>query len=91
MSIARELVLVHLSATALLLLLFVVLVLCQRLARVLERTPAVPAHPSDTVAGSTVPEQVAVRPEAPAAGASVLDWTIDLRTPREPAAQLQTS
>ncbi len=67
MSLVRGLVLLHLSATALLLVFFLAVVACQRAAdlvrsrRALRRTAAV-AYPQE-------------------AGVSVLDWTIDLRTP----------
>ncbi len=67
MSLVRGLVLLHLSATSILLVVLVAVMACQRTAdlvrtrRALRRTPAV-ASPQE-------------------AGASVLDWTIDLRTP----------
>ena len=67
MSLVRGLVLLHLSATSILLVLLVAVMACQRTAdlvrsrRGLRRTAAV-AQPQE-------------------AGASVLDWTIDLRTP----------
>ncbi len=67
MSLVRGLVLLHLSATAFLLVVLVAVMAWQRTAdavrsrRALRRVPAV---------GS-----------AQEAGASVLDWTIDLRTP----------
>ncbi len=67
MSLVRGLVLLHLSATALLLVVFVVLMACQRAAQLVRQR---------LVAGRAVP--VAYPQEA---GASVLDWTIDLRTP----------
>jgi hypothetical protein len=94
LSIVRGLALVHLSATALLLAAFVILVLCQRLARPLARPPVPTPYPSD-VEALAVPAAVlpAVPPPAEGArpGASVLDWTIDLREPRSAGAQLQTS
>ncbi len=67
MSFVQDLVLLHLSATSILLLVFVAVMACQRAADLvrsrqdLRRTAAV-AYPQQ-------------------AGASVLDWTIDLRTP----------
>ena len=67
MSLVRGLVLLHLSATALLLVVFTAVLACQRTAdlvrqrRAVRRAPAV-AYPQED-------------------GASVLDWTIDLRTP----------
>ncbi len=67
MSLVRGLVLLHLSATALLLLVLVAVMACQRSADVVRRR---------WVARRTA---VAAQPEP--AGASVLDWTIDLRSP----------
>ncbi len=67
MSLVRGLVLLHLSATALLLVVLVAVMACQRAAdlvrqrRAVRRTAAV-AYPQE-------------------AGGSVLEWTIDLRTP----------
>ena len=67
MSLVRGLVLLHLSATAFLLIALVAVMACQRTAdsvrsrRVLRRTTPV-AYPQES-------------------GASVVDWTIDLRTP----------
>ena len=67
MSLVRGLVLLHLSATSILLVVLITVMACQRTAdlvrsrRALRRAPAV-AYPQE-------------------AGASVLDWTIDLRTP----------
>ena len=67
MSLVRGLVLLHLSATSILLVVLVAVMACQRAAdlvrtrRALRRTAVVAA------------------PEP--AGSSVLDWTIDLRTP----------
>ena len=66
-SLVRGLVLLHLSATSILLVVLVAVMACQRTAdlvrsrRAVRRTAAV-AYPQE-------------------AGASVLDWTIDLRTP----------
>lgn len=67
MSLVRGLVLLHLSATALLLVVLVAVMACQRAAdlvrsRRLARRAVAVAYPQE-------------------AGASVLDWTIDLRTP----------
>ena len=94
MSIVRGLALVHLSATALLLVAFVLILLFQRLARALERAPAPAPYPSD-VASPTMPAAAAPAvpplPESARSGASVLDWTIDLRDPRPAGAQLQAS
>ena len=70
MSLVRGLVLLHLSATALLLVVLVAVMACQRTA-------------------DAVRTRRALRRTAPAAapaGASVLDWTIDLRSPA-PAAE----
>ena len=67
MSLVRGLVLLHLSATSILLVLLVAVMAFQRTSdlvrtrRVLRRAPAV-AQPQ-------------------ASGASILDWTVDLRTP----------
>jgi hypothetical protein len=66
-SLVRGLVLLHLSATALLLCVFVTVVACQRVADL--------ARQRRVLRGSAA----VVVPDAP--GASVLDWTIDLRTP----------
>ena len=69
-SLVRGLVLLHLSATALLLVVLVAVMACQRtvdavrMRRALRRTA----------------------PASASAGASVLDWTIDLRSPA-PAAE----
>ena len=67
MSLVRGLVLLHLSATALLLVVLVAVMACQRAAdlvrsRRLARRAVAVAYPQE-------------------AGASVLDWTIDLRSP----------
>ena len=67
MSVVRGLVLLHLSATALLLLVLVAVMACQRAADVVRSRRA--------LRGATA---VAYPQEA---GASVLDWTIDLRAP----------
>ncbi len=68
MSLVRGLVLLHLSATALLLVVFVAVMACQRSADLVRRRRA--------------GRRTAVAaPAAQVAGASVLDWTIDLRTP----------
>ena len=67
MTLVRGLVLLHLSATALLLVVFVAVMACQR---------AADAVRSYRLARRAVP---AAYPQE--AGASVLDWTIDLRTP----------
>ena len=76
MSIVRGLALAHLSATAVLLLLFVALVCVQRLATALRGAPATDtpmAYPS-AEERSAVPAQDG-RPD----GTSVLDWRVDLR------------
>ena len=74
MSIVRGLVLLHLSATALLLVVFVAVAAFQRSA--------------DLVRQRWVGRRAAAaRPQA--ASASVLDWTIDLRTPADGGAVLQ--
>jgi len=77
MSLVRGLALLHLSATALLLVVFVTVLACQRTAQLLQQR---------RLARRAVP--VAYPQEA---GASVLDWTIDLRTPAtaEPGVVLQ--
>ncbi len=67
MSLVRGLVLLHLSATALLLVVLVAVMACQRTADHLRRRRA--------------GRRTALAATAQAAGASVLDWTIDLRTP----------
>ena len=66
-SLVSGLVLLHLSATALLLVVLLTVMACQRAADLvrqhrLARRPVAVAYPQ-------------------VAGASVLDWTIDLRTP----------
>jgi hypothetical protein len=66
-SLVRGLVLLHLSTTALLLVVFVAVVACQRAADLVRQRRAL----RGTV-GVASPQE---------AGASVLDWTIDLRTP----------
>lgn len=66
MSLVRGLVLLHLSATALLLLVLVTVIACQRAADALRTSRAARRSPA-------VAQQEA--------GASVLDWTIDLRSP----------
>lgn len=70
MSLVQALVLVHLSATSLLLVLFTVVVVCQRTgdllrSRRLARHPLAEAYPDEVRTG----------------GASVLEWTVDLREP----------
>ena len=67
MSVVRGLVLLHLSATALLLVVFLTVTACQRAAVLLHRRRAA----RRTVAGA-VPQE---------AGVSVADWAIDLRMP----------
>ena len=67
MSLVRGLVLLHLSATALLLLVFIAVAACQRSA--------------DLVRQRWVGRRTALAAQPQAAGASVLDWTIDLRSP----------
>ena len=67
MSLVRDLVLLHLSATAILLLALVTVMACQRAADLVRtrralRHTAVVAYPQE-------------------ASPSVLEWTIDLRTP----------
>ena len=67
MSLVRGLVLLHLSATSILLVVLTVVMACQRTAD-LVRTRRAVRH----TAAVAYPQE---------AGASVLDWTIDLRTP----------
>ena len=67
MSLVRGLVLLHLSATALLLVVLVAVMACQRAADLWRSRRAV-----SRTAAVACPQE---------AGASVLDWTIDLRTP----------
>ena len=67
MTLVRGLVLLHLSATALLLVVLVAVMACQRAA--------------DLVRARRAVRRPAVVPYPQEAGASVLDWTIDLRTP----------
>jgi hypothetical protein len=71
-SLVRDLVLLHLSATAILLLALVAVMACQRTAD-LVRTRR-PVRRAPAVASPRVP------------GASVVDWTIDLRSPARPTA-----
>lgn len=90
MSIVRGLALAHLSATAVLLLVFVVLISVQRLATTVRRTSSTRtpvAYPS-TEERSAVPAQGAA-PEA----TSVLEWQVDLRDQErsERSRQLQRS
>ncbi len=68
MSLVRGLVLLHLSATALLTVVFLAVLAWQRGADVLRARRATRRTP-------------AVVPAAQPAGASVLEWTIDLRDP----------
>jgi hypothetical protein len=65
-SLVRGLVLLHLSATALLLVVLVAVMACQRMARAVRSRAA--ARRAVAVA------------RAQGAGATVLDWRIDLRT-----------
>lgn len=72
MSFVRGLVLLHLSATSLLLVVLVAVMACQRTADLVRSRRLVRrAAPAAVPAAATAQE----------AGASVLDWTIDLRTP----------
>jgi hypothetical protein len=66
-SLVRDLVLLHLSATAILLLALVTVMACQRTADLVRTRRLVRRAPA--VASPRVP------------GASVVDWTIDLRSP----------
>jgi hypothetical protein len=66
-TLVRGLVLLHLSATALLLVVLVAVMACQRTAALVRSRRALRATPA-----AAYPQE---------AGASVLDWTIDLRTP----------
>jgi len=66
-SVVRSLLMLHLSATTLLLVAFVTVVACQRTADLVRRRRLV--------------RRAAVAAQPQTAGASVLDWTIDLRTP----------
>ena len=70
MSFVRGLVLLHLSATSLLLLVLVTVMACQRTAELVRSRRLV--RRAGPVAPVATPQE---------AGASVLDWTIDLRTP----------
>ena len=86
MQLVRLLVLLHVGVTAGLLLLLSLVVLCQRLrAAVVDRrrraVPAVPEH----VGPGLVPS-----PAVPVTGASVLDWTVDLRGVGQREAALRT-
>ncbi len=67
MSLVRGLVLLHLSATSILLVVLVAVMACQRTA--------------DLVRSRRAVRRPAAVPYPQEAGASVLDWTIDLRTP----------
>ena len=67
MSLVRGLVLLHLSATSILLVLLVTVMACQRTA--------------DLVRSRRVPRRSTAVARPQEAGASVLDWTIDLRSP----------
>ena len=69
MSLVRGLVLLHLSATALLLVVLVAVMACQRTADAVRTRRAL---------RRTAPTSA---PASAATGASVLDWTIDLRSP----------
>ena len=87
MSIVRVLVVAHLGLTAALLLVFAAVVLCQWLiasARpAAATTPLLTPYPSDgrTAEPVVVPAQEAVPRRTPTdAAASVLEWTIDLRS-----------
>ena len=86
MQLVRLLVLLHVGVTAGLLLLLSLVVLGQRLrAAVLDRRRrAVPAVPEP------VPQGLVPSPAVPATGASVLDWTVDLRGVGQREAALRT-
>jgi hypothetical protein len=86
----QGLALVHLSVTALLLVVLALVVVCQRLVRAIERTPPSPYPSDDGVAPLAVPAP-APPGDATPTRASVLDWTIDLREPHSAGARLQTS
>ncbi len=66
-SLVRGLLLLHLSATSILLVILVAVMACQRAADGVRRRRTV--------------RPAAVAPYPQEAGASVLDWTIDLRSP----------
>jgi hypothetical protein len=68
-SLVRGLVLLHLSATALLLVVLVAVMACQRTLDAVRTRRGL---------RRTAP---AAAPASAQAGASVLDWTIDLRSP----------
>jgi hypothetical protein len=70
-SLVRALVLLHLSATTLLVVLFTAVLACQRVADVVRHRRA---------GRTSVPAAYPAEPAAPSA-ASVLDWSIDLRGP----------
>ena len=90
MSIVRGLALAHLSATAVLLLLFVGLISAQRLVAAVRaaRSAGTPVAYPSTGERSAIPAQ-----EASPAGRSVLDWHVDLRDEERSAGsrQLQRS
>jgi hypothetical protein len=82
MQLVRHLLLLHVGVTAALILLLSLLVVGQRLhSAVAARRPRLSTAPTATAATSGAPAAV------PAAGASVLEWTVDLRgvEQREPA------
>ena len=91
MSTVQGLALVHLSVTALLLVVFALVVLCQRLARALGRTPAPSPYPSDGELGSAAVPAPSSPGDATPARTPVLDRTDHRRDPHPAGARLQTS
>jgi hypothetical protein len=81
--LVRLLLLLHLGATAALLLLLALVVLGQS-----ARTAAA-ARRLRTAGGATALDQ-ARSPDVPTSGASVLDWTVDLRGVGQREAALRT-
>ena len=88
MQLVRLLVLLHVGVTAGLFLLLSLVVLGQRLHGAVvdrrHRRRAVPAVPEP------VPQGLVPSPAVPATGASVLDWTVDLRGVGQREAALRT-
>ena len=91
MALVRVLVVTHLAFTAALLLVFAGLVLCQRLfaaARPGAAATPLPASVADPYPTEPVllpAQETAARRQLPDAAPSVLQWTLDLRTPASPA------
>ena len=83
MQLVRLLLLLHVGVTAALLLLLSLIVLAQRVRSAAAARSALPAV--EPMVADAVPAQA-----VPASGASVLDWTVDLRGVGQREAALRT-